>query len=360
MSYKLRLDEPLGYTLAMQSRLCVTATLTLLALLPSAGLAASTELKIATAAPRGSAWMRLFRKMKARVAKETDGAVKLRFYPGQVQGDERDVVRKMRTGQLDGGGLTATGLSLINSSVLVLQMPTLFRSDQELDRVRDQLDRELRQTFLKRGFVLLGWADLGAIYMYSSRRIKNLAELRRCKVWAWSDDHGARAVLKAVKISPRVLGLPQVLPALNTGMVDTVFSSPLGLLALQWHSRLKYIIVPHISLGVGATVLAKAAFNKLSKAHQDKLLAISVKYHRALTKRVRRDNQRAFKVLQRDFGFVTLRVPPDDWTTVVKAADSVIRSFVPRYYPKALLDRVFAIRRAKGRQGDAAAKVSAK
>jgi TRAP-type C4-dicarboxylate transport system substrate-binding protein len=305
---------------------------------------AAVELKIATVAPAGSAWMRLFKKFETELAQATGGEVKLRFYPGQVQGDERDVVRKMGTGQLHGGLLTAVGLSLVNPEVLVLQMPTMFPATEGLDRARTKLADVFAATFQKRGYVLLGWGDVGPIHLFSTDPIKGVGELKKQKVWAWTDDPITKAMMRAIGVSPRLLGLPQVLPAMNTGIINTVYSSPLALLALQWHSKVKYISSKPFAVGIGASVITKKAFDQIKPEHQKILLALADKYHRAALKRTRVDNDRALASLRASFGLKTIEITPADWKIFIDASAKVMKQFTPRYYSQALLDQVLKAR----------------
>jgi len=301
---------------------------------------AVVEIKIATVAPQGSIWMRIFNKMKAKILKKTNGEVKLRYYPGQVQGDERDVVRKMRTGQLDGGAFTAVGLAQLNSKALVLQMPGMFREYDKLDKARVALNAVMEKTFLDKGYVLLGWGEIGKLYIFSKHKIKKLSDLKKRKVWVWTDDPISKAMMRKLGVSPRLLGLPGVLPALNTGMIDTVTNSPLGCTALQWHSKLKYVAGESTAIGIGATVITKKAYDKLKPEHQKILLKYSRKYHQALLKRIRRDNTRALATLKSMGMKVMPKFDAADRKKFENAARKVTESFAPRYYPKALLKQV--------------------
>lgn len=323
------------------SRLALVALLATATLPVPAG--AKVEIKIATVAPRGSMWMRIFNKMKKKILKATGGEVKLRFYPGQVQGDERDVVRKMRTGQLDGGGFTSVGLSMLNPNVLVLQMPGMFRTYAQLDRVRKAMQGDFDKTFLDRGYVALGWAEVGPIHIFSKYKITSVKDMRKRKVWVWSDDPISARFLKELGIQPRKLGLPGVLPALNTGIVDTVFNSPLGCMALQWHTKLNYMSAEPGSISVGATVITKKAFERIKPEHRELFLKIARKYHEAMIKRGRRDNAAAFKALQKH-GLKVVPLSKADRALNERAAMRVVKAFVPRYFPKALLDKVMKYR----------------
>jgi TRAP-type C4-dicarboxylate transport system substrate-binding protein len=319
-----------------------TLTLTLAALLGltlAAPARAATELKIATVAPNGSAWMRIFNKMKARIKKETGGAVKIKFYPGQVQGDERDVVRKMRTGQLEGGSFTTVGLSQINNDVLVLQVPMIFETYEQLDKVRKALSKEFEKSFRDKGYELLGWGDVGWVYLFSKHPVKNLPDLKKRKVWAWGDDPLTKAMMREAGISPRLLGLPQVYPALNTGMVDTVYNSPLACLTLQWHTKVKYYSDFPLAIAIGATVVTKKAFDKLSPEHQKMVKKVAQAYHKALNKRIRRDNEQALKALEKQ-GIKPVAVSNKGKKQFRDIAMKVGRKFVGRYYSKGLFQKV--------------------
>jgi TRAP-type C4-dicarboxylate transport system substrate-binding protein len=304
---------------------------------------AATEIKIATVAPTGSTWMRIFNKMKARVAKETGGEVKLRMYAGQVQGDERDVVRKMRTGQLQGGSFTAVGLAMINPKVLVLQVPLMFESYDQLEKVRKALHTEFEQSFREKGYELLGWGDVGWVYLFSKKPVTSQADLKKQKVWTWGDDPLTKTLMRTAGISPRLLGLPQVYPALNTGMVDTVYNSPLACLTLQWHTKVKYYSDYPLAIAIGATVITKKSFDKLKPEHQKLLKQICIKYHDALNKRIRKDNEKALVALKGQ-GIKPVAVPEASKKQFRSLAKKVADKFAPRYYPKALLDRVRKLR----------------
>jgi TRAP-type transport system periplasmic protein len=322
--------------------LCALFALALFNARPSLAQA-GTEIKIATIAPRGSAWMRVYSKMRARITKRTGGKVRLRFYPGQVMGDERDVVRKMRAGQLQGGIFTSVGLSLINPRVLVLQMPLMFKSYASLDRVRKALAPRFEQTFRKKGYELLGWGDVGMIYLFSKQPVRSSDDLKRLKVWSWSDDPISRAMLRNAGASPRILGLPQVYPALNTGMVDVVYNSPLACLALQWHTRLKYYSDMPLAIGIGAMVITSASFKALTPAQREILKAESSRAHRILARRIRRDNIKALKVLEQN-GIKPVKVGPAGQRQFRQSARKAAQSFIPRFYPRSLLKRVLELR----------------
>src|SRR5438477_2502677 len=130
------------------------------------GARAQEVLKLASLAPEGSIWMVLLHDWAKNVEEHTGGKVKVKFYAGGVAGDERDAVRKMRLGQINGAVVTSIGLGLIQSEVRVLELPMLVQSYQELDYVRNALDGDLRRKFEEKGYVLLAWGDVGPVHIF--------------------------------------------------------------------------------------------------------------------------------------------------------------------------------------------------
>src|SRR5258706_14585884 len=129
-------------------------------------------LKIATLAPEGSSWVNLLHAWGRAVEEHTSGKVKVKFFAGGVAGDERDFVKKMKLGQLNGAVVTGIGLGLMASDVRVLELPMLFNDYTELDYVRNALHKDFAQRFEAKGYELLSWGDVGPVHIFSNIPIK--------------------------------------------------------------------------------------------------------------------------------------------------------------------------------------------
>src|SRR5215470_3918697 len=140
----------------------------------AATLAATTawadpiEVKIASLAPDGSAWAKIMQEGGRKMSDRTGGRVTVKYFFSGSQGDERDVVRKMKLGQIDGAALTAVGLGQIKGDVRVLELPFLFKSDKELDYVRGKMAPDFEKQFDDAGYVLLAWGDVGWVHMFTN------------------------------------------------------------------------------------------------------------------------------------------------------------------------------------------------
>ena len=235
--------------------------------------------------------------------------------------------------------MTTVGLSLIQKEALVFQLPLLFESDEELDYVRDHLNTRMEETFLKNGYILLGWTDVGPAYIFSKHKIQSKEDLRRTKIWGWVDDQIAMALFKEAGINPIPLSISEVMPSLQTGVVDTVPSTPLACVALQWFSRVKYMMDLPLSMSIGATVITKKQFDKLGADEQKLLLEVAQEYHRELTLKVREDNIKAVDALKQN-GVELVPVTAETREEWKKIALGVRKKLVGQLFSQQLLDKV--------------------
>ncbi|MDH5472438.1 MAG: TRAP transporter substrate-binding protein DctP, partial [Gammaproteobacteria bacterium] len=178
----------------------------------------------------------------SEIESKSHGRLIFKIYPGGVMGDEPDVLRKIRSNQLQGAFFTGYGIGRIYSPSRVLEMPFLFKNTDESDYVRNQLMTEIRNGFKQNGYELLGWPEVGFIHFFSKLPIRSLDELKSTRIWMWQGDPMGEAFSKAAGISHIPLSIMDVYTQLSSshGSIDTVFNSPFGALAMQWHTKLKY------------------------------------------------------------------------------------------------------------------------
>jgi len=255
-------------------------------------------LKIATLAPQHSTWMKTLNKVGRDIKAQTHGEVAITYYPGGVMGDESAMVRKMRHGQLDGAAVTSVGLSDINPQVLMLQLPLLFRTYKELDRVRGAMHGTFARLLADAGFVLMGWGDVGFVHLFSNVPVEKPSDLKGSKVWIWDADRISAEVMRVAGINAVPLGVPDVLPSLQTGVVDTFQTSPYAAVALQWYTKVKYVTDLKIAVSIGGSVLTEKAWNKLDDSHRQVIRGIADVEHKVLLEQIRADNRSAVTTLK--------------------------------------------------------------
>ena len=254
-------------------------------------------LKIGTLAPEGSSWVKAFRDINQELAQKTGNQVVIRVFPGGVLGDEEDMLRKIKVGQIQGGFFTGGGLGLIFKDIKILVIPSLFENYKEVDALMNKMSGYFEKGILDNGFKIMAWGESGFIYLFSKHPIKNAADLRKAKVWIWEDTAIGRAVFKELGVNGIPLGIPDVLVSLQTGMIDTVYASPAAAISMQWFTRVSYMTDVPLSYSVGAAVLHKSAFEKIPSALRATVEEVFRRHLALLKENVRKEDQRAIAVL---------------------------------------------------------------
>lgn len=255
-------------------------------------------IKFATLAPEGSAGMIVMREYDEAVRKESGGRLGFKIYPGAIQGDEINVLRKIRLGQLQSAGVTGNGLTTIAPEVRILDGPFLFHSYAEADEVVRVYDKEFRAALEKGGYVLLGWTEVGFVYVFTNTPVRVPEDMRRVKMWTWQGDPIAEAAFKALSVDPIPLSITDVPTSLQTGLIDGVYTSPLYLIALQWFTRVKYMLDQPLADVSGAAIISKKVFDTLPPDLQEILLRNGKKYMRKLTELTREENAKSIQTLK--------------------------------------------------------------
>lgn len=273
--------------------------LVLLIASPLAGAQVQT-LRLATVAPDGSPWMRELRAAAAEVKTATQGRVEIRYFPGGVMGNDQAVLRRIRQGgQLQGGVLTSSELSLVYPDAPAYTLPFMFSGWDEVDRARPVVDPILAAGFTQRGFHMLGASSVGFAYLMSAKPMQGVADVRSAKLWVPQNDAIADLTFRTGGASPIPLPIGDVFTSLQTGMVDMVANTPAGAVALQWHGKLKTLYDLPLAYVVGYIIVDQRAWTRIAAADQ----AIVDRIFKAAAARVdqtiRRDDIAALEAMKK-------------------------------------------------------------
>jgi TRAP-type C4-dicarboxylate transport system substrate-binding protein len=257
----------------------------------------SVRLKIATVATEDMSFMQQARSAAEEIARRTDGRVRFRFYPGSTMGSDEMVLRKIRIGQLHGGMVLTGSLARTDPDVELYNLPLMFRSYDEVDHVRRNMDSLLIDVLDDQGLVSFGIVETGFVYLMSSKATRSFSDLEGRKVWVPEGDQIARAIVDAAGLSPVPLAISDVLTGLQTGLIDTVAAFPVGAVALQWFTKAKYVTDLPITYTYGTLVLGKRAFAKISPQDQIVVRELLGGMIVELDRHSRTDNQEAREAL---------------------------------------------------------------
>jgi TRAP-type C4-dicarboxylate transport system substrate-binding protein len=299
-------------------------------------------IKFATLAPEGSTWMNVMREYDAAVRKESNGRLGFKIYAGGVHGEDKDVLSKIRLGQLHSAGLTGFGLGRISSKLRILDSPFLFANYDEVDYLYGVLDKELAAGLEENGFILLGWAEVGFVYVFTNKPVRSVEDMKDVKMWMWEGDAIAEATFEAFGLRPIPLSVVDVLTSLQTGLISGAYTSPLAAIALQWNTRVKYMMNIPLADASGAVVISRARYDKLPADLQEILVRNGRKFMRELTIKSRKENAQAIETLKKT-GVKLVDVASPQVIPDFKAAGKMARrSLAGKLYDQAFLDRVEA------------------
>lgn len=320
--------------------LCLGLLLVPTAMRPAASANGSAEIRMATIAPKGSKAERILRAWDMSVKEKTGGRVKFRFYAGGIAGDERDVLRKMKVSQLDATTLTSVGLGQIVRSASVLQVPGLFKSYKDLNAVRTAMDAEWRKEFDAAGYQLLGWFDIGFGRIFSMQAVARPSDLKKTRPWVWRDDPVFPEMLKLVGANGVPLALPEVFPALQTKMVDTVIASPTAALGLQWFNNVKYMTKQADIALVGATLITNQLYKSLPPDAQQVLVDTGRQAHQKALELIATEEKVDYETLKgRGIQEVDTAPHAAEWA---KSYGELRSRLTGKLFSKELLERVLA------------------
>jgi len=237
---------------------------TLLALTP---LVHAVDVKIATLAPNQSAWMQDMRAAGKEIEQRTDGRVKLRFYGGGTQGTEDKVLQKIKIGQLHGGTFSATDFMQDYGAINIYGLPFVFASWDEVRYVRERMDAQLQAGFADLNFVTFGIAGSFSMVL-SNDPIRNYDDMKGKKVWLPQGDFVSYEAMRRLQLSPVALPITDVLTGLQTGLLDIAAIPPEVAVALQWHTRVKYVTNMPVVFGISFLAISKRTFDRLAADDQ--------------------------------------------------------------------------------------------
>lgn len=307
--------------------------------LPMAVQAAPMEIKIAVVMPEGSTWTNTLHDFAKAVAKETKGEVAIKIYAGGVSGDEVDVLRKMRVNRLHAGGFSGVGLGMVLPEIRVLEAPLLFDSYEEVDYVKERMFDYFAKRFEEKGYILLGFAEAGFVYLFSQRPMRSVDDLKQTKMWVWKGDRVAENFLEAFGVQGYPLQLADVNTGLDTGMIDSFYSPPLAAVAFQWYARVRYILDFPMVNSTGALLMTKSAFTRLTPRNREIVSRLVRNYSAELVRLTRRDNDEAMQVIQ-EAGIERIAPAPEQIASFQRCAEKNYEMSVPSLYSQALLDRI--------------------
>jgi TRAP-type C4-dicarboxylate transport system substrate-binding protein len=303
-------------------------------------------IKMATLAPVGTEWHGMLVEMGQKWKEVTDGTVELRIYPGGVVGDERDMIRKIRIGQIQAAAITTEGLSELNQEIYALIIPLLFDDWDDVDWIRERLEDDLIAGIEKSGFKLLTWTDIGWVHWFTKDPMKLPEDLKGMKIFNWAGEFKTLQLWKRGGFNAVQLASIDILSGLQTGLINAIGTNPMVSLASQWFGIVNHMLDMRWGLLTGGIVIDKRIWEKIDPKYHEKMLEIIAEIDKEQKKSGRYKDVESIEVMKQ-YGLIVHELSEKDlqyWKEYVEEWYPDIRG---SYVPADIFDKVIALKKEK-------------
>lgn len=260
---------------------------------------AEVQVRMGTAAPKGSPWHRLLEEMGVAWKKATAGEVSLNIYAGGVLGDESAMIRKMRIGQIQAAAISDAGLAQIDRGAYALMVPGMFDDYEEWDYVRKKANPDMEKKLREKGFVVLAWSSLGWVHFFSKEPMTGPEELTKIKLAASAADPTAVEIMKWAKLNPVPITLADMVTGLQTGLIDAFYFPIILAESSNLYRYAKNMNELKWAPLQGALILTENTWDQIIDSHQGLLLSISREIGERLQVETRRREEESLEAMQK-------------------------------------------------------------
>ena len=282
---------------------------------------ASLTLKIGSLAPVDTPWDTALRKLGGMWKEISGGKIQLQIYPGGIAGDEANMLRLMRLGQLDGAALSGTGLNRVTSELLVMSLPMLFKGYDELAYVMENTRVMFEELVEAKGFRMIALTTAGWIRFFGKEAILFPDDLKAQKLAVSAEDSEILYTWRAMGFEAVPLHLTEILAALQSGMAEAYHTSPLISAIYQWFGLANHMSSMEMAPLIAGLIMSERAWRKVPAANREDFLAAAQAVMLPLYEEVQEMEAEVVQVMK-DNGLVVDEASPESlaaWDGIITA-----------------------------------------
>lgn len=275
-----------------------------------AGSLVAQEIKLASVAPEASPWGSALNQLAVDWRRISNGRIRVRVYHNAIAGEEGDILRKMRIGQLQAAVLTSSGLKQVVPEVFSVSVPFLISSEEELSYVMERITPELNAKFERDRFHVLAWSRAGWVHFFSKEPVTYPEDLKELRIAADPNDQELRQAFRIMGYRPIPMPQPELLTSLNSGLVDAFYTSPLVAAGFQWFGVAPHMLDLKVAPFLGAILITDSAWRRIPTSFKEDLLSSAQDAADKIEEDVRGLEEEALRTMTR-FGLEIQEVTPE-------------------------------------------------
>jgi TRAP-type C4-dicarboxylate transport system substrate-binding protein len=316
----------------------VWCSLVMLYLFAAIPIDAATVMKVGCIAPLGSPWDVALKRISAEWSSISGGNVVLKIYSGGTAGDEPDMIRKVRIGQIDGMGVSGVGLILIDPTIMSFHIPLLVRTDAEFDYIFSAMEPTFEANLKKEGYTVLFWTKVGWLHFFSKKPVVTPHDLKKCKLFVWGASIDEERIWKENGFNPIMMPATEMMTGLQSGMIDAFTTSPLVAASFQWFGLAPNMCEMKWTPFIAAFVVANKKWQSIPGDLATQLRASAKKIGTAMQSEIAATETKAISIMQQN-GLKSNAVSPaviEQWATIVD------QGFLPKFSRKSYDPELYA------------------
>ncbi len=301
-------------------------------------------IKLATLAPEGTVFHDALLQLAQEWERLSEGTVKLRIYPGGVSGNEYDMVRKLRIGQIQAAVLSSIGTMLIDPSYTVLQVPGMISSYDQLDYCRKKLAPVFEKRFSGKGYTIVNYGDAGHIYFFVNENVRTIEKLQQKKICTFTGDRTSKTIWAQAGFKTVDISMNELLTSLQTGLADGFINSPILALSYQLFGKASYMIDVSYGIAVACTIVRRDVWESIDAGLRQKLMQSAERIAGSFQGRIRALDQRAIQVMT-EHGLQVISVSPDNKSAWLRPLQDMYPKIRGGIIPEDVFDRALELKR---------------
>jgi len=299
------------------------------------------NIRIASPLPRSSDWGRALDRLAADWEKGTQNQVRVIVSHDGREGNEARMLSSLSSNAIQVAVFTSAGVSEICPAVLNLSVPFMIKNDAELDLVLQNMIPVFNSR-VKNDYVVISWSKGGWIYIFTKEKVLTPDDLRKQRLATSPDLVEMNTVFRVMGYQLVETDIVSTGTKLASNAVNAIYIIPAVVAPMQLHKSLNHMLELPIAPIMGAIVMNRVTWNKLTPESQQEIVRATRKIADEFDASVVKTEANAIAAMGKDGLSVNKLTPAQQalWSNEVK---NNINSIIGPIFDRDLYNQINAI-----------------